>query len=468
MDGKFMPVTSNSHGSVLWRGDGASFPAMPIFEILIVILLVLLNAVLAAAELSIVSSRPARLKSLADKGERGAKAAIKLASDPGRFLSTVQIGITLIGILAGAFSGATLGEDLAHLLEANGVPTSVAEPLGFGLVVAAITYISLIIGELIPKRLALQNPEGIACRVAPFMVGLSKVSAPAVWLLDASSRLVLRLLGERASSDSRVTDEEIRAIITEAETAGVIDPAERRMIAGVMRLADRPVTAIMTPRPDVDWVDISKSAEEVRATLRDNPHSRLPACEGSPQEAIGVIQAKRLLDAYLRGETPDPRQFVESVPFIVETVGALEAMRTLRNADVPMGIVVDEYGDMIGVVTGYDLLSAITGTVSQDEPMQPREDRNIFQREDGSYLVNGETPVDELLDVLDVAGPQDRDFHTVAGFALSHTKELPQEGDVFDALGWRFEIVDMDGRRIDKLLVFRAPVLHRQTRVEGL
>lgn len=431
---------------------------MPFFEILIVVALVLLNAVLAAAELSIVSSRPARLKAMAERGRSGAKAALALGAEPGRFLSTVQIGITLIGIVAGAFSGAALGSQLSDVLHDAGMPASVAGPVGYAAVVAAITYFSLVIGELIPKRLALQDPERLACAVAPLMVGLSKVAAPAVWLLDASTRLMLRLMGEGGGRDSAVTDEEIRAIITEAETAGVIDPAERRMISGVMRLADRPVTAIMTPRTDVEWVDISKSPDEVRAELLETPHSRLPACEGSPEETIGVIQAKRVLDAYLKGEDPDPRDFVQPAPFLVETVGALEAMRILRGSEVPMGIVVDEYGDMAGVVTGYDLLDAITSTV----PVDTQTERHIVERQDGSYLVAGDTPIDELMELIDVELPVDEGFHTVAGFALSRIKELPEEGAVFHAHGWRFEIVDMDGRRIDKLLVSRPHVLHRQ------
>lgn len=440
---------------------------MPILEILIVLFLVLLNAVLAAAELSIVSVRPARLQGRADAGDKGAKAALLLGAEPGRFLSIVQIGITLIGILAGAFSGASLGAYLADVLLEAGMPHSVADPLGYTIAVAGITYVSLIIGELIPKRLALQNPERIACALAPLMLSLSKFSAPAVWVLDASARGVLRLLGEKGSQKEGVTDEEIRAIITEAENSGVIDPAERRMISGVMRLADRPVTAIMTPRPDVEWVDITASAEEVRQLLLESPHSRLPACEGSPEETMGVIQAKQLLDAYLRGETPDPRGFVQTVPFVVETVGALEAMRMLRSAAVPMGIVVDEYGDMVGVVTGYDLLAAITGSILEQDHQGVGDDPHIVRRQDGSYLISGEAPVDELHDVLDVEIPVDGRFHTVAGFALSQIKELPETGAVFDALGWRFEIVDMDGRRIDKLLVSRPPVLHRQKTVGG-
>ncbi len=441
------------------RTEGSDFPAMPIIEILIVLFLVLLNAVLAAAELSIVSARPARLRHKADNGHKGAKAALALGAEPGRFLSTVQIGITLIGILAGAFSGASLGAYLGQVLEGAGVAVRLAEPIGYAVAVAGITYISLVVGELIPKRLALQNPERLACIVAPMMVGLAKVGAPVVWVLDVSTRGVLRLLGNSGGQEGGVTDEEIRAIINEAETAGVIEPAERRMISGVMRLADRPVTAIMTPRPDVEWVDISGSAEDVRDIILSTPHSRLPACDKSPEETVGVIQAKRLLDAYLKGETPDPRTFVQPVTFLVETVGALEAMRTLRGAEVPMGIVVDEYGDMVGVVTGYDLLAAITGSISDDNQ---HDEPHVVERQDGSFLISGDAPVDELREVLQLNFPVDRGFHTVAGFALSQIKELPQVGAVFDSLGWRFEIVDMDGRRIDKLLVSRPPVLHRQ------
>ncbi|WP_029002884.1 hemolysin family protein [Azorhizobium doebereinerae] len=445
---------------------------MPILEIAIVLFLVLLNAILAAAELSIVSARPARLQPRADAGNKGAQAALLLGAEPGRFLSIVQIGITLIGILAGAFSGASLGAYLSEVLLDAGLPHSAADPLGYAIAVGGITYVSLIIGELIPKRLALQNPERLACALAPLMLRLSKFSAPAVWVLDASARAVLRLLGEKDRKKEGVTDEEIRAIITEAETAGVIDPAERRMISGVMRLADRPVTAIMTPRPDVEWVDISAAPEEIRDALLESPHSRLPACEGSPEETVGVIQAKQLLDAYLRGETPDPRGFVQTVPFVVETVGALEAMRMLRGATVPMGIVVDEYGDMVGVVTGYDLLAAITGTVLEQDLAGGTEGQgdepHVVQRADGSYLISGETPVDELHDVLGVEIETDGRFHTVAGFALAQIKELPEVGAVFDALGWRFEIVDMDGRRIDKLLVSRPPMLHRQKTIDAV
>ncbi|CAA0113331.1 Uncharacterised protein [Starkeya nomas] len=439
---------------------------MPLFEIAVVILLVLINGVLAMAELSVVSARPARLRAMADNGSRGARIALGLAADPGRFLSTVQIGITLIGILAGAFSGATLGEMLGQWLQGRGVAPGLAGGLGYSIVVAAITYVSLIIGELIPKRLALQSPERLASLVAPGMMLLSRIAAPAVWLLDISSRVVLRLLGEHGKGDeNNVTDEEIRAIVAEAETAGVIDPDERRMIAGVMRLADRPVRAVMTPRTDVDWIDLTDDPDEVRRTIRETGHTRMPACEGTPEESVGVIDIRDLLEAYLDGETPDPRRFVKPAAVLVETAGALDAMKVLRHAESPLALVVDEYGSMVGILTPADLLDAIAGSVVLDEAGHAKPD--MVERTDGSYLVAGSTPIDELADALGIRIPHDAGFHTAAGFVLHELKALPEEGAVFEALGWRFEVVDMDGRRVDKLLVSRAVVPRRRAPLMG-
>lgn len=437
---------------------------MPLFEIAVVVLLVMINGVLAMAELSVVSSRPTRLRTRAEQGSKGARMALALAADPGRFLSTVQIGITLIGILAGAFSGATLGDMLSDWLKTQGMSNRLAEGLGYTLVVAAITYVSLIVGELIPKRLALQSPEKLAIFIAPSMMVLSRVAAPAVWLLDMSSRIVLRLLGEHGNSnDANVTDEEIRAIVAEAETAGVIDPDERRMIAGVMRLADRPVRAVMTPRTDVDWIDLTDDPDAVRQTIRETRHTRMPACEGTPEESVGVIDIRDLLEAYLDGKTPDPRQFVKPAAVLVETAGALDAMKVLRHAESSLALVVDEYGSMVGVLTPADLLDAIAGTVVLDEAGLAKP--HVVERADGSYLVAGSTPTDELAELLGVRIPHDVGFHTAAGYVLHELKALPQEGAVFEANGWRFEVVDMDGRRIDKLLVARAVVPRRRAPV---
>ncbi len=279
-----------------------------------------------------------------------------------------------------------------------------------------------------------------------------------------SSRLVLRLLGEHGSStDANVTDEEIRAIVAEAENAGVIDPDERRMIAGVMRLADRPVRAVMTPRTDVDWIDLTDDPDEVRRTIRETRHTRMPACEGTPEESVGVIDIRDLLEAYLDGKTPDPRQYVKPAAVLVETAGALDAMKVLRHAESPLALVVDEYGSMVGVLTPADLLDAIAGTVVLDEAGQAKPD--VVERADGSYLIAGSTPTDELADLLGIRIPHDAGFHTAAGYVLHELKALPQEGAVFEAKGWRFEVVDMDGRRIDKLLVARAVVPRRRAPV---
>ncbi|MCK0195993.1 hemolysin family protein [Ancylobacter sp. 6x-1] len=437
---------------------------MPFFEIAVVVLLVLINGVLAMAELSVVSSRPARLRSRAEQGSAGARAALALAADPGRFLSTVQIGITLIGILAGAFSGATLGDMLGTWLKTKGIAPGLADGIAYVVVVGIITYFSLVIGELIPKRLALQSPEKLASLVAPAMQVLSKVAAPAVWMLDISTRLVLRLMGENgAGGDNNVTDEEIRAIVAEAETAGVIYPAERKMIAGVMRLADRPVRAVMTPRTDVDWIDLTDDPDAVRQTIRETRHTRMPACEGTPEEAIGVIDIRDLLEAYLDGKTPDPRQFVKPGAVLVETAGALDAMKVLRETQAPMAIVVDEYGSMVGLLTPADLLGAIAGTVALDD--DGHANPHVTERSDGSYLVAGSTPVDELSDLLALHVRRDSPFHTAAGFALHELKAIPQEGTAFESNGWRFEVVDMDGRRIDKLLVSRAVAPRRRAPV---
>ncbi len=268
-------------------------------ELGIALLLILLNGLFALSELAIVSARKARLKMMADNGRTGASIALKLAEEPGRFLSTVQIGITLVGILAGAFSGAALGAKLTGILEGWGVPDRAAEPLGYGLVIGTITYLSVVVGELVPKHLALKNPEGIACADAPLMAFISRIAAPVVWLLDASTQLIFRLLGQSTESESAVTEEEIKTIMAEAETAGVIETGERKMIAGVMRLGDRAVRGAMT-RTDVDWIDMEDTAFEVRETLINTPHSRLPVAAGHPDNILGVVQARELLAAALR------------------------------------------------------------------------------------------------------------------------------------------------------------------------
>ncbi len=428
-------------------------------ELAIVTVLILVNGLLALAELAIVSSRRARLKAMVDREVVGARRALALASDPGRFLSTVQIGITLVGVLSGAFSGATLGLRLAEWFAQLGLPTGVAEAVGVGLVVTVITYFSLVIGELVPKQIALRNPEKIAVRVAPAMTALARVASPVVSFLDISGRAALRALGYQAQAEHRVTDEEIRTLMAEAETAGVIEPGERAMIAGVMRLGDRPVRAVMTPRREVDMVDLTDGPDDIRRTVLDSVHSRLPVHAGTPEEMLGVIQAKDLLDAYLRDEHPDVRSQVRPAANVPDTADALDVVDVIRGSPVHMALVHDEYGHFQGVVTNADILEAIVGDFRTDEgPVEP----DAVQRDDGSWLIAGSMPVDEMADRLFIAVPQERGYHTAAGFMLNQLGHLPDIGESFDSQGWRFEVVDLDGRRIDKILARRIAAGRRR------
>ena len=418
-------------------------------ELAIALVLVALNGVFALSELAIVSARRPRLKAMAEQGRTGANTALALMEDSGRFLSTVQIGITLVGILAGAFSGAALGRRLTEILIGQGMPEGVAEPLGYGVVIGLITYLSIVIGELVPKQLALRHPEGIACAVAPMMLVLSKIAAPAVWLLNASTGLIFRLFGTASEGDNTVTEEEIKMLVGEAESAGVIEEEERRMIAGVLRLGDRPVRGLMTPRTDVDWIDLDDDEEAIRALLIETPHSRLPVSEGAPDNIIGVIQTKELLAAMLSGQPQDVRRHVRQAPVIPDTLYALDALALLRDSEVPMALVHDEYGHFEGIVTPADALEAIVGAFRSDtETPEP----DAIRREDGSWLLAGSMPVDEMAEVLSVTLPETRSYHTVGGLVISEIQHLPGTGEHVDALGWRFEVVDLDGRRIDKVL----------------
>ena len=433
-------------------------------ELAIVVVLILINGLLAMAELAVVSSRRARLQALADRDVVGSRRALALANDPGKFLSSVQIGITLVGVLSGAFSGATLGLRLGQTLTGLGVPPGVAEPLGVGLVVAAITYVSLIVGELVPKQIALRNPEKIAVRVAPAMTVLARVASPIVWFLDASGRTLLRMLGQQAQPEGRVTDEEIHTLVAEAETAGVIEPDERAMIAGVMRLGDRSVRAVMTPRREVDMVDLSDDDETVRKTIVESVHSRLPVHDGNPDEMLGVIQAKDLLDGYLMGERPDLRAHIRPAPTVPDTADALDLVDVIKAAPVHMVLVHDEYGHFEGVATNADILEAIVGASRTDEgPAEP----DAVQREDGSWLISGSMAADEMAERLHIPISQERAYQTAAGFVLDNIGHLPVVGESFDAHSWRFEVVDLDGRRIDKILARRVGAAARR-RAAGL
>ncbi|MFT4012374.1 MAG: hemolysin family protein [Paracoccus sp. (in: a-proteobacteria)] len=418
-------------------------------EILIVVLLTLVNGLLSMSELAIVSSRPARLKVLAERGSKGAQTALDLADDPGRFLSSVQIGITLVGVLSGAFSGATLGARLSAALPGWGVPATVAQPLGTGLVVVAITYLSLILGELVPKQVALRQPEQVAQRVAPLMRGISRVAAPLVWLLDRSGKLVLRLLGQTGTDSSGISDEEIRLVIAEAENAGVMHRAETEMIAGVMRIADRSARGLMTPRRDIVAIDVADSFASVARKFRQSHRTRLPVSDGDENNMIGVVASADLVA--ISAQNFDIRQLMKEAPIIPETMDAPDVISRLRTSPGQMLLVYDEYGHFEGVVTPMDVLEAITGEFSGLDDDEPK----LVEREDGSLLVAGWMPADELADRLGMSLHEDHDFSTVAGLVLDLAGQIPQIGDSVDWGAWRIEVLDLDGRRIDKLLVAR-------------
>jgi putative hemolysin len=419
----------------------------PWLDLIAILLLTALNGVFAMSELAIVSAREARLKALVKKGRRGAQIALNLQSDPGRFLSTVQIGITLVGILTGAYSGARLGGPVAQRLTLLGIEPQLAETLGYALVIALTTYAALIIGELVPKQFALRKPETIASAVSRPMVWLSYATAPLVWLLDRSSALIFRLIGLQRESDSKVTAEELHLVVAEAHHAGVI--------SGVVRLADRPTREVMTPRTDVDWIDIDATPEVIRERILETPHSRLPVAEGSVEKLVGVVQLRDIVAAQIEGRSLNLRDLVREAPIVPDQMDAMDALAVLRAAEVPMAFVHDEYGHFDGLLTPVDLLRALAGDFVSDQ--DDDQDPPLIEREDGSWLISGSLSADALADTLGLRLPDDRDYSSAAGFALSVLKHLPETGERFAVDDWTFEIVDMDGRKIDKLLAWCEP-----------
>ena len=422
---------------------------MLLTEILIVVVLILVNGALAMSELAVVSSRPARLKVMADQGNKGAATAMRLAEDPGKFLSSVQIGITLVGILSGAFSGATLGLRLTEWLETLGVPNNIADVVGVGVVVVLITYGSLILGELVPKQIALRNPEGVAARVAQPMAILALVGTPIVWVLDISGKLVLRLLGQSGQSEESVTEEEVRTIIAEATSAGILETEEHSMISGVMRLADRSARGLMTPRLDVVCIDVEDSYEENLAIILASNYSKILVQEGDADSILGVLELSDLLPALAAGRQPDLRSLVKPVPVVMEHADALDVVEAIRKSRAQMALVVDEYGHFEGIVTFGDVLEVITGAYGEDTGEEPA----IIERQDGSWLVAGWMPVDDFRERFRVTVPKDARYETLAGYILSELNHLPKVGESFERDGLRFEVVDLDGHRIDKVLV---------------
>ncbi|PSJ41765.1 hemolysin family protein [Allosphingosinicella deserti] len=422
----------------------------PWIDVIVILLLIALNGVFAMAELAIVSSRKPRLRAMAKAGRRGAQTALDLAADPGRFLSAVQIGITLIGILAGAYSGSSLGGPVGERIARLGIAPETAATIGFSIVILITTYASLVIGELVPKQFALRAPEPIAAAMATPMLWIARITAPLVWLLDRTSALIFRLLRLRREESNKVTAEELQIVVAEAHSAGVLEEYERALISGVVRLADRPTREVMTPRTDVDWIDVDSSTEELREALRNAQHSRLPVAEGSVDTLLGVVQARDIVAAFIDDRALDLRALVREAPVVADQMDAMDTLAVLRDADVPMAFVHDEYGHFEGVVTPADLLSALAGVFASN--FDPGSEAPLVEREDGSWWVSGSLPADAMSDRLGINLPEDRDYATAAGFALSVLKHIPEVGERFSFGSWRFEIVDMDGFKIDKLL----------------
>jgi len=335
-----------------------------------------------------------------------------------------------------------------------GLPQGLADAIGVGAVVTVITYASLIVGELVPKQIALRDPEAVAVRVTPAMVLLSKVSLPLVWLLDRSGKALLWLLGQRDEAEKKVSEEEIHTLVVEAENAGVLEPGEKEMIAGVMRLGDLSVGAVMTPRHEVSMINLMGAPEVINSALASNSHSRFVVFEGDRDAAVGIIQAKDLLDIYLSGQTPDARTLVRNAPIIPEFIDARDVVSILRDSPVHIGLVHDEYGTFQGVVTSTDILEAIVGSFHTEEgPAEPA----AIKRDDGSYLISGWMPAVEFAGLLRIPLPVSRQYQTIAGFLLQQFGTIPDVGEHVEAHGWRFEIVDLDGRRIDKMLATPLP-----------
>ena len=426
-------------------------------EIAILFALILLNGLFAMSEIALVTARKARLQKLVDEGNRSAKAAVELGQDPTRFLSTIQIGITSIGVLNGIVGEAALAGPLAVWLTSLGVPATQAGYAATGLVVLTITYFSIVVGELVPKRIGQSHPETFARLVARPINMLAMATKPFVVLLSVSTRTLLRLLGVKETSGSPVTEEEIHAMLVEGTTAGVIESQEHAMVRNVFRLDDRQIGSLMVPRGDVMVLDINLSFEDNLARVEASDHARFPLVHGGLDQILGVVNARKWLAEALRGAPRDlASQDLQSPLFVPETLTGMELLDNFRSSDVHMAFVIDEYGQVQGIVTLQDLIEAITG---EFHPRNPQTSWAV-QREDGSWLLDGHIPVPELKDRLTLNEVPEEDrgrYHTLSGMMMLLTGRLPKVADTVDWEGWRFEIVDMDGKTIDKVLASRLP-----------
>ncbi len=427
---------------------------MPWGDLAIIAVLIAFNAFFAMSEIAVVSSRPARLQGMAADGVPGAAAALKLAEDPTGFLSAVQIGITLVAILSGAFGEAELAAPLRVFLTDTFPQLGArADTIATVVVVFGLAYFSLICGELVPKRLSLTNPERIACIVSRPVTALARVAHPIVWFLRLSTNTIMRLIGKNVNDERGVTEEEVKTLIAEGTESGVFHQAEREMIEGVIRVADRSVRSIMVPRPDVVWLDADDPPEMIATEILDGGHSRFPVSRGDIDGVLGIVHAKDLLNQMHAGAPIDLSAVIREPLYVDERMPILNMLDRFKTSNVHMAIVLDEYGSFQGVVTPMDILAAIAGDLPE---RAGDEEPDAIQREDGSWLIDGSATIDVAERVLGLKSlANDEDYATIAGFMLNHLGHIPVPGERFPYEGWCFEVVDLDGRRIDKVLVFK-------------
>ena len=426
---------------------------MTALEIFVVVVLVLLNGYLAMCELAIVSSRRSVLERLAGEGQAGARAALILANDPALFLASLQVGMTSVAVLTGTFSGATLAHRLDDWLDLFPALSPFSKPAAFAVIVVSVTFLSLLLGELVPKQIALKNPETLAIRLARPMVAFTSIAAPLVWVLNASANLVLRIFGVRAGFERRLTDEDIVGVLIEGEKSGLIHAAEREMIEDVLDLADRPVSAIMTPRPDVVWIDADGPEDAIVRTIRECPYAQLLVCRGTLDDVTGIVRKQDLLNQSLDGRSLDITRSLQSPLAVPERTSILRTLEVFRKTPVNTAIIIDEYGTVQGIVTRTDLLEAVAGRLPDvDAKPEPK----IARRKDGALLIDAATPVSDVISCLGLKEPQERGFVTIAGLVLSKLDRGPQAGARISYDGWDFEILEVEGTRIKKLLAFAS------------
>jgi putative hemolysin len=424
-------------------------------EILIIIFLILLNGLLAMCELALVSSRKARLEQWVNEGNQGAIVALELANSPNGFLSTIQIGITFIGILAGAFGGATVAEPLIRYLDEFPQLAGYGEIAGITIVVVSITYFSIVIGELLPKRLALTNPERLACIIAPLIKRLSRLAHPLVMLLSSSTNLLLRMSRIKPSSEPEVTEEEIKLLIDKGTQAGIFQEFEQDTIERVFRLADRRVSVLMTPRADIISLDLNESEKEIKAKIAQYKYSFFPVVHDTLDNIVGIIRWKDLLSLSMESKPFDIKSISRKPLFVTEKTPAVKVLELFKTTKTHIAFVVDEYGAIQGLVTLDDIL----GSVFEDVEDTPESEREIIKREDGSWLIAGSLPLDEFMDYFEIWHVDDKErlgVNTVGGFVMGKIGAVPSEGQYFEWEGLRIEVVDMDGRRVDKIFVSRV------------